>query len=72
MDAYTSQFTSSQIDQGLGVSLGIIKIISLITQYGYDVSIIQNHPEWTYVVTDSEDKILAGVRFDGSVFMADF
>lgn len=70
MDAYTSQFTSTQIDQGLGVSLGIIQIISLITQYGYDVSTIANHPEWVYVITDSEEKILAGVRIDGSVFIA--
>ena len=71
MDAYTSQFTSEQIDQGLGVSLGIIKIISLITQYGYDASTIANHPEWTYVITDNADKILAGVRVDNSVFIAD-
>lgn len=71
MDAYTSQFTSSQIDQGLSVSLGIIKIISLITQYGYDVSTIANNPEWAYLITDSTDKILAGVRVDNSVFIAD-
>lgn len=72
MDAYTSQFTSVQIDQGIGVALGIIKVVSLITQYGYDVSTIANHPEWSYLITDNADKILAGVRFDGSVFIADF
>lgn len=71
MDAYTSQFTSAQIDQGLNVSLGMIQIISLITQYGYDVSTIQNQPEWKYVVLDSNDKILAGVKVDGSAYMAD-
>jgi hypothetical protein len=70
MDAYTSQFTSAQIDQGLNVALGMIQIISLITQYGYDVSTIQNHPEWSYVVLDSSDKILAGIRVDGSAYMA--
>lgn len=72
MDAYTSQFTSAQIDQGLGISLNVIKLITLITSLGYDIVTLQNQPEWTYVVTDSEDKILAGVRVDGSVFMADF
>lgn len=71
MDAYTSQFTSAQIDQGLGISLNVIKLITLITSLGYDIVTLQNQPEWTYVVTDSEDKILAGVRVDGSVFMAD-
>jgi hypothetical protein len=70
MDAYTSQFTSAQIDQGLNVGLGMIQIISLITQYGYDVSTIQNHPEWKYVVLDSNDKVLAGIRVDGSAHMA--
>lgn len=71
MDAYTSQFTSAQIDQGLGISLNVIKLITLITSLGYDIVTLQNQPEWAYVVTDSEDKILAGVMVDGSVFMAD-
>ena len=71
MDAYTSQFTSAQIDQGIGISLNVIKLITLITSLGYDVVTLQNHPEWSYVVTDSVDKVLAGVKVDGSVFMAD-
>lgn len=28
-------------------------------------------PEWSFVITDNEGKILAGVRVDGTVFIAD-
>jgi hypothetical protein len=70
-DEFISKFTSSQIDQGVDIALKVIKLITLITSLGYDIVTIQNHPEWSYVVTDSVDKVLAGVRVDGSVFIGE-
>lgn len=54
-----------------GSSLSNFAAIMMVTfNYGYDASTITS-PEWKCVMLDSEDKVLAGVRVDNSVFIAD-
>lgn len=72
---YTSKYTGEQIDNVLlnGGALGTYDAIRLMAglQYGgYTVTETTN-AEWAYVLTDSANKVLAGVRQDGSLFIAE-
>ena len=69
-DEYISKFTSYQVDQGIDISLKIIKLISLVTYNGYDATSIVN-PEWDYLILDSQDRIIAGIKSNGSIFIGD-
>ena len=44
-------------------------IMMIALNYGYDASTATN-PEWKYIILDSEDRILAGVKVDNTVFVA--
>lgn len=68
---YQSSYPGSLIDQSVNVGLNIIQLMSMMQAYGADSSTIEN-PEWTYVIVDSSDHILAGKRTDGGVYIADF
>lgn len=77
MTIYTSNYTKGEIDEG--VSLGLaspkniydaIRLMAGLQYGGYTVTETTN-AEWKYVLTDSADKVLAGVRQDGSLFMAE-
>lgn len=67
---FISNFTSYQVDQGIDISLKVIKLISLITFHGYDASNVDSL-EWSYLILDSQDKIIAGIKLDGSIFIGD-
>ena len=60
----------SLIDDNTNAAQNIIKLMTLMSYYGYDSSTYSN-PEWQTVVIDSSDHVLAGWRVDGSAFIAD-
>lgn len=72
-DEYVSSYTGIQIDNAItlqGKIVQVMQIIGLIAEYGTISSEVTNS-EWSNVITDSQDKILAGVRRDSSIFIAD-
>lgn len=72
-DEYVSSYTGIQIDNAItlqGKIVQVMQIIGLMAEYGTTSSEITN-PEWSNVITDSQDRMLAGVRHNGSIFIAD-
>jgi hypothetical protein len=67
---YISSYTGELIDSGVSVGLNILQVISYMNYYEFTSSLIQS-PEWEFVITDSDDRILAGKRVDGSIFIAE-
>jgi len=74
---YTSNYTKDEIDEGVGLGLASPKniydaicLMAGLQHGGYTVTETTN-AEWAYVLTDSADKVLAGVRQDGSLFVAE-
>ena len=70
MATYTSKYKGSQIDNGVAVGLNVIQIQCYMARYGYETSETTN-PEFEFLIIDSENKILAGKRIDGSVLVSD-
>ena len=77
MADYTSKHTGSTIDKGVDEALESKQyiyeslVLSLGVQLGgYDTSTI-THPEWERVCLDKDDRILAGIREDGSLYIAE-
>lgn len=78
MAIYTSNYTKNEIDEGVGLGLSsplniyksIVAAICASSIDGFTVTETTN-AEWDYVLTDSEDRVIAGVRTDGSLFVAD-
>ena len=72
-DEYVSSYTGIQIDNAItlqGKIVQVMQIIGLMAELGTTSSEVTNL-EWSNLITDSQDKILAGVRRDGSIFIAD-
>jgi hypothetical protein len=72
-DEYVSSYTGIQIDNAItlqGKIVQVMQIIGLIAEYGTTSSEVTS-PEWSNVITDSQYRILSGVRQDGSIFIAD-
>ena len=46
----------------------LMQVLMLEQMYGYTSSTSEN-PEYTYVIMDSEDKILAGKKVDGTLVL---
>lgn len=72
-DEYVSSYTGIQIDNAItlqGKIVQVMQIIGLIAEYGTTSSEVTNS-EWSNLITDSQDRILSGVRQDGSIFIAD-
>lgn len=72
-DEYVSSYTGIQIDNAItlqGKIVQVMQIIGLIAELGTTSSEVTN-PEWSNLITDSQNKILSGVRHDGSIFIAD-
>ena len=72
-DEYVSSYTGIQIDNAItlqGKIVQVMQIIGLIAEYGTTSSEVTS-TEWSNVITDSQDRILSGVRQDGSIFIAD-
>jgi len=73
MSEYISNYTGAQIDNAITVQgkiVQVMQLIALMTELGTTSSTTTN-PEWKNLLLDSGDKILAGVRVDGTVFIAD-
>ena len=74
---YTSKYTKDEIDEGVGLGLAspknIYDAVRLMTglRYGGYTVTETTSVEWKYVLTDNADKVLAGVRQDGSLFIAE-
>ena len=72
-DEYVSSYTGPQIDNAIalqGKIVQVMQITGLMIEFGITSSEITN-TEWSNLITDSQDKILAGVRRDGSILIAD-
>lgn len=72
-DEYVSSYTGIQIDNAItlqGKIVQVMQIIGLIAEYGTTSSEVTNS-EWSNLIIDSQDRILSGVRHDGSIFIAD-
>ena len=72
-DEYVSSYTGIQIDNAItlqGKIVQVMQIIGLIAEYGTTSSEVTNS-EWSNLITDSQNRILSGVRRDGSIFIAD-
>ena len=67
---YQSSYTGSLLDDGVNVGLNVIQLMSLIQEYGTDSSTMESI-EWSYLMLDSSDYVLAGKRIDGGVYIAD-
>lgn len=70
---YNSEYTGAQIDgaiTAIGKTVQVMQIISFMVEFGVQSSSTTN-VEWKNLILDSGDKILAGVRVDGTVFIAD-
>lgn len=77
MGLYTSKFTKDEIDEGVGLGLAspkniydAVRLMAGLQYSGYTVTETTN-AEWKYVLTDLNDKVVAGVRQDGSLFIAE-
>ena len=75
MADYTSSYTGPEIDEGVGIALShedaynsLVLMLGL-SYSGYVVSEI-THPEWKEVCVDSQDKILCGIKADGSYYVS--
>lgn len=75
MAIYTSNYTQPQIDAGVGLGLesgeAVFKAVALLfcVQYQYEVSSDSN-PNYQKFIVDADGKIVAGLRNDGSVYIA--
>ena len=72
-DEFISSYTGTQIDNAItlqGKIVQVMQIIGLIAEYGTTHTTITS-VEWLNCLTDSQDKVIAGVRVDGSVFISD-
>lgn len=72
-DEYVSNYTGPQIDNAIalqGKIVQVMQITGLMIEFGITSSEITN-TEWSNLITDSQDRILSGVRRDGSIFIAD-
>ena len=74
---YTSNYTKDEIDESIGLGLAspnilydAVRLMAGLQYGGYTVTETTN-TEWAYVLVDSADKVLAGVRQNGSLFVAE-
>lgn len=69
---YISNYTGSQIDSALSQAASIYNavVLPLALQYGYTTSEIDS-PEFKKVLLDQNDRVIAGLRTDNSVFVAE-
>lgn len=77
MTVYTSGYTKNEIDKGVGLGLASplniynsLRLAFGVMKGGYTITETTN-AEWAYVLVDSADKVLAGVRKDDSLFVAE-
>lgn len=77
MEIYESGYTKNEIDEGVGLGLAspkniynAIRLMAGLQYGGYTVTETTN-AEWKYVLTDLNDKVVAGVRQDGSLFISE-
>lgn len=74
---YTSGYTKDKIDEGVGHGLAspqnIYNAVRLMAglQYGGYTTTETTNAEWASVLVDANNKVLAGVRQDGSLFIAE-
>lgn len=71
MAIYTSKFTAKEIDEAVEkyktLSLSKYEVVkkSILLISDYTTSSVDN-PEWSEVIVDANNKIIVGVRQDGS------
>jgi len=74
---HTSNYTKDEIDKSVGLGLAspkniydAIRLMAGLQCGGYTVTETTS-AEWKYLLTDSNNKVIAGVRQDDSLFIAD-
>ena len=74
---YTSNYTKDEIDAGVGLGLAspkniydAVRLMAGLQYGGYTVTETTN-AEWKYVLTDLNGKVVAGIRQDDSLFIAE-
>ena len=73
MATYTSSYTGPEVDVGIELARRMVSHMRLMAHafdQVYSETTIQN-PEWTEVITDYDGRVLAGVKVDGTIFIAE-
>lgn len=74
---YESNYTKEELDAGIGAALlhqedaySAIRLLFGIGWGGYTVNEVSN-VEWQKALLDSQDKVIAGIKADGSFWTAE-
>lgn len=76
MEIYISKFTAKEIDEAVEkyktLSLSKYELVksSVLLVSDYETSTVDN-PEWSEVIVDADDKIIAGIKQDNSAYTFD-
>ena len=73
MATYTSSYTGAEVDRGIEIARGMVSHMRLMAHaFGQvDTETTVQNPEWTEVIVDADDRILAGIKVDGTIFIAE-
>lgn len=74
---YESNYTKEELDNGIGAALmhqedayNSLRLMLGLQYGGYTVSEVSNNM-WAKAIVDSEDKVVAGIKADGTFWTAD-
>lgn len=73
-ETFISAFTGAAIDSSIGVLqkiVQIMQIVALMAEDGVYATTTITNPEWKNLIVDYDNKILAGVKVDNTIFIAD-
>lgn len=73
-ETFISAFTGAAIDSSIGVLqkiVQIMQIVALMAEDGVYATTTVTNPEWKNLIVDYDNKILAGVKVDNTIFIAD-